>query len=94
MSKPYKADLANSSQHWQEFCDKLNNSVRLLNEAFTAFSLFLNETVIPEFTASVKIMYDSIYQTYLDAGAPYGKNHKGLVIWLKEMQNEEKQDET
>lgn len=58
------------------------------NEAAVKAGQAIEENLIPAFQRLIPVMqavYDTIWRTYREAGAPYGETADGLLRWVREV---------
>lgn len=83
-----EAQLAADNDEGQEQRPSLNETLESLRVAFIqvgeVISTFSN-TIVPAVMPILTTIHSVMHDIYLEAGAPYGDTHEGLIQWIDDM---------
>ena len=72
------------TQQWNTAMQPIKENLNRIGEAFQQVGRALQPQIKAITTLCQEVIYPAIHNAYLDAGAPYGDTHDGLMRWLHE----------
>lgn len=72
------------TQQWNAAMQPIAESINRIGEAFQQAAHALQPQIDALVTLYQEVIYPRSHQAYLDAGAPYGDTHDGLMRWLRD----------